>query len=90
LEKGPIRKGKIRATIRPSNHSALNRDLVAFIGGARGGSGLVDDLNRSDGIDDDGDAGLAVGGGAFFGLAGIGVLGEGSRDAQRCKEKSYE
>jgi len=45
--------------------------LIAFCGRARGGSGLVDDLNRSDGIDDDGDAGLAVGGGAFFGLAGI-------------------
>jgi hypothetical protein len=90
LEKGPIRKGKIRSTIRPSNHSPLNRDLIAFCGRARGGSWLVDDLNRSGGINDDRNAWFAVGGGAFIGLARIAVLGEDSGDAQRCQKKRYE
>ena len=56
----------------------------------RDGSWLVDDLNRSGGLDDHRYAWLAVGGGAFIGLAGIGVLGEDSRDAQRRQKKRYE
>ena len=89
LQEGTVREGKVDAAIGSGDENAAYGDALAFLDGLWLLAGGLDEFHGSGGFDDDGDAGLAVGAGAFLDLIGFVFLrgggegaGEGEKDGE--------